>query len=207
MSPAAMPVCFSGTTPQPATREVTVTRMTVRSTPVWMAYRPDRREWGRREACGLGPVVAWDLLDTLMDFPAGMAVPAASLDGAVRRRLTAAPPGVVRFGPEGVTRTIVPAVIPLLAIITARDWRTGLKSASRFANYCRRLIVAPDLGESSAGALAAARLRGTGVAIGRADQAQVLLEPRPVPDWEPTPAWWRFCEEIYGQAVKAESRA
>jgi hypothetical protein len=206
MSPAAMPVCFSGTTPQPATPEVAVTRMTVRSTQVWMAYRPDQREWRRREACGLGPVTAWDLLDTLMDFPASMAVPVTSLDAAVRRRLTAAPQGVVRFGLQGVTRDVMPAVMPLLAIITARDWRTGLKSASRFANYCRRLIVAPDLGGSGETALAAAQLRGTGVAIG-AEQARVLLEPRPVPDWEPTPAWWRFCEQIYGQAVRAGPRA
>jgi hypothetical protein len=84
---AAMSVCFSGATPQPATREVALTRMTLRSTQVWMAY-------------------------------------------------------TVPTGP-------VPAVTPLLAIITARDWRTGLKSASRFANYCRRLIVAPGLGDSS----------------------------------------------------------
>jgi hypothetical protein len=207
MSPAAMPVCFSGTTPRPATHEVAVTRMTVRRTQVWMTYRPDQREWRRREAYGLGPVVAWDLLDTLMDFPADMAVPIASLDPPVRRRLAAAPQGVVRFGQEGMTRTIVPAVTPLLAIITTRDWRNGLKSASRFANYCRRLIMAPDLGEGSEDVLAAAQLQGTGVAIGRAGQAQVLLEPRPVPDWEPTPAWWRFCEEIYGQAARAKPRA
>ena len=149
MSPAPMPVCLSGATPRPATEEVAVTRMTVRGTRVWMAYRPDQREWRRRQACGLGPVLAWDLLDTLMDFPAGMAVPVSGLDGPVRRRLAAAPPGVVRFGADRVTRTVVPPVMPLLAVITTRDWRTGLAAASRFANYCRRLVVAPGLGEAA----------------------------------------------------------
>jgi hypothetical protein len=203
MSPAPMPVCLSGPTPRPATEEVTVTRMTVRGTRVWMAYHPDQREWRRRRACGLGPVLAWDLLDTLMDFPAGMAVPVSGLDGPVRRRLAAAPPGVVRFDADMVTRTVVPPVMPLLAVVTTRDWRAGLAAASRFANYCRRLVVAPGLGEGSEEALAAARARGTGMAAGGAEQAQVLVEPAPVPGWEPTPAWWRFCEEIYGQRVTA----
>lgn len=207
MSPAPMPVCLSGTTPQPATEEVAVTRMTVRGTRVWMAYRPDQSEWRRRQACGLGPVMAWDLLDTLMDFPAGMPVPVSCLDGPVRRRLAAAPAGVVRFGADGVTRTVVPAVMPLLAVITTRDWRKGLAAASQFANYCRRLVVAPGLEEASEEALAAARVRGTGMATGSAGRARVLLEPAPVPDWEPTPAWWRFCEEIYVQAASAEPRA
>ena len=108
MSPAPMPVCLSGPTPRPATEEVAVTRMMVRGTRAWMAYHPDQREWRRRQACGLGPVLAWDLLDTLMDFPAGIAVPVSGLDGPVRRRLAAAPPGVVRFGADMVTRTVVP---------------------------------------------------------------------------------------------------
>lgn len=203
MSAAVMPVCLSGTTPRPATEEVAVTRMTVRGTRIWMAYRPDRREWRRRQACGLGPVLAWDLLDTLMDFPAGMAVPADGLDRPVRRRLAAAPSGVVRFGADGVTRTVVPAVMPLLAVITGRDWRAGLAGASRFANYCPRLVVVRDPGECTGEALEAARRRGAGLAVGRAGQARVLAEPAPVPGWEPTPAWWRFCEEIYGQAAGA----
>ena len=206
MSAAPMPVCLSGATPRPATEEVAVTRMTVRGARVWMAYRPDQHEWRRRQACGLGPVMAWDLLDTLMDFPAGMTVPVSGLDGPVRRRLAAAPPGVVRFGAGGVTRTVVPAVTPLLAVITTRDWRAGLAAASRFANYCRRLVVAPGL-EGGEEALAAARGRGTGLAAGCLGRVQVLLEPAAVPDWEPTPAWWRFCEEVYGQAAAAGPRA
>ena len=35
----------------------------------------------------------------------------------------------------------------------------------------------------------------------------MLLDPAPVPGWEPTPAWWRFCEEIYGQAAGGGAHA
>ena len=35
----------------------------------------------------------------------------------------------------------MPAVTPLLAIVTTRDWASGLARASRFAPYCRRLAV------------------------------------------------------------------
>ena len=137
MSPAPTLVCLSGTSPQPATEEVAVTRMTVRGTRAWIAYRPDQREWRRRQACGLGPVMAWDLLDTLMDFPAGMPVPVAAWTarcgaGSPRRR-----PAWCASGGRG-DPDLVPAVTPLLAVVTTRDWREGLAAASRFAIYCRR---------------------------------------------------------------------
>ena len=96
--------------------------------------------------------------------------------------------------------------MPLLAVITTRDWRKGLAAASRFAYYCP-LVVA-------AGPRRRVRRRwrqrgnsGLRAAVSPASPARVLLEPAPVPDWEPTPAWWRFCEEIYGQAASAEPRA
>jgi hypothetical protein len=109
---------------------------------------------------------------------------------------------VVCFGADGVTRTVVPAVMPLLVVIATTDWRKGLAAAARFATYCRRLVVAPDLGKGSEEMLTAARARRTGMAIGCPGRARVLLEPAPAPGWEPTPAWWRFCEEIYGQAAR-----
>lgn len=75
-----------------------------------MTYRPDQHEW-RRATHGLGAAMAWDLLDTLMDFPVGMPVPVAGLGTP---RLQAGPPGVVSFPEDGVTRQIVPAVRPSL---------------------------------------------------------------------------------------------
>ena len=204
MSAAAMPVCLSGTTPQPATEEVAVTRMTVRGTRVWMAYRPDRREWRRRQACGLGPVLAWDLLDTLMDFPAGMAVPAAAWTARCGggspppRRRRALRRG--RGDPHHRARGDATA---------GGHHRPGLAGGAGGSVTVRKLLSplgrrAGPGGVHCGGPGSCAAARG-GPGRGRAGQARVLAEPAPVPGWEPTPAWWRFCEEIYGQAAGAEA--
>jgi hypothetical protein len=204
MSSAASLVELSGTGPRPARDDVQVTRALVLDTCVWIVFRYDRSEAGRRAACGLGAVLGWDLLDTLMDLPAGLPVPAAALARAARRRVFGAPTGVVRISGGQVIRDLVPAVTPLLAIITARDWAGGLVRASRFAPYCRRMVVGPS--PTTGEVLQTAKRLGIGMAVrGGAGAADVLLEPEPVEDWQPTTAWWRFCEVIYGHAATAAS--
>lgn len=200
MSSAAL-VQLSGTGPRPARDDVQVTRAQVLDTWAWIAFRYDRPEAARRAACGLGPVLAWDLLDTLMELPAGLPVPAAALTQPARRRVCRAPVGVAHVSGGQVIRDLVPAVTPLLAIITARDWASGLTRASRFAPYCRRMVVGPRLPAGGKVLQAAARL-GIGVAVrGGPGATEVLLEPQPVEDWQPTTAWWRFCEVIYGHTA------
>jgi hypothetical protein len=203
MSSASALVRLSGTGPRPARDDVQVTRAQVLDTSAWIAFHYDRSEAGRRAACGLGPVLGWDLLDTLMDLPAGLPVPAGALTRPARRRVSRAPAGVARICGGQVIRDLVPAVTPLLAIITARGWADGLARASRFAPYCRRMVVGPELPTDGAVLHTAAPL-GIGVAVrGRTGAAEVLLEPEPVEDWQPTTAWWRFCEVIYGHAPRA----
>jgi len=206
MSSAAALVELSGTGPRPAREDVQVTQALVLDTIVWIAFRYDQSEARRRAAYGLGPVLAWDLLDTIMDLPAGLPVPAAALARPARRRVFRAPPGVVRISDGQVIRDLVPAVTPLLAIITARDWAGGLARASRFAPYCRRMVVGPRLATAGEVLQTAGRL-GIGVAVrrGGAQAAEVLLEPEPVEDWQPTTAWWRFSEVIYGYAATGAS--
>jgi hypothetical protein len=203
MSSAASLVELSGTGPRPAREDVQVTRAVVLDTSAWIVFRYDRAEAGRRAACGLGSVLGWDMLDTLMDLPAGLPVPAAALARPARRRVFGAPAGVVRISGGQVIRDLVPAVTPMLAIITDRDWAGGLVRASRFAPYCRRMVVGPrPTGE----VLRTAERLGIGVAVRcGAGAADVVLEPEPVEDWQPTTAWWRFCEVIYGHAATAAS--
>jgi hypothetical protein len=200
MSSAAGLVQLSGTWPRPARDDVQVTRARVLGTRAWIAFRYDRPEACRRAAGGLGAVLGWELLDTLMDLPAGLPVPAAALTLPARRRVTRAPAGVAHVSDGHITRDLVPAVMPLLAIVTAGDWADGLTRASRFASYCRRMVVGPGLPPGGEALRTAARL-GIGAAV-RSGQgpAEVVLEPEPVADWQPTTAWWRFCEAIYGQA-------
>jgi hypothetical protein len=202
MSSTSTLVRFSGATPRPAAEDISVTRVRVFDTSVWMTYRRDDAEWHRRSIHGVGGVLAWDLLDTLMDLPAGLPVPLSSLARGDRRLLRRAPHGVVAVSGGNITRRLVPAVTPLLAVVTSRTWRDGLVAASRFAAYCSRMVVVPEIPGDRAEALMLAGLYGIGVAVGQAHPARVLLEPEPLTDWQPTPAWWRFSETIYGQAVQ-----
>jgi len=201
VSSAATLMRLSAGRPQPAKDGVGVIRARILGTPTWMMYRADDREWARRRAEGLGAILALDLLDTLMDLPAGLPVPLPALTSPARRRLRQAAPGVVSISCGAVTRQIVPPVTPLLAVVRTRSWRDGLASASRFACYCPRIALVPPLGSDAAEALALAREYGIGLAVSASASAGVLLDPEPVTDWEPTPAWWWLCEDIYRQAA------
>jgi hypothetical protein len=182
--------------------EVQVTRALVLETSAWIAFRCDRSEVARRAFCGLGSVVAWDLLDTLMDLPAGLPVPAAELGQAARGLVYRAPPGVARLDDCQVIRDLVPALTPVLAMVTARDWAEGLMRASRFAPYCRRMVVSSGR-PPGAKVLQTAARHGIGVGVRNGTTAEMLQDPQPVADWQPTTAWWRFCEVVYGHAAQA----
>lgn len=200
MSATAALVQLSGQAPRPASNDVQVARARVLDTSAWIVFRCDRHEVSRRERHGLGAVVAWDLLDTLMDLPAGLPVPIAALTRPARRRVCAAAPGVAHLASGQITRDLVPAVTPLLAIVMAGGWAGALVRASRFAPYCPRMVVGPDIVAETEILDTAARL-GIGVAVRTSTgPAEVLLEPELVSDWQPTTAWWRFCEVVYGQA-------
>jgi hypothetical protein len=204
MSSAAALVQLSGTGPRPARADVQVARVLIFDTSAWIAFRYDQAEAARRAESGLGAVPAWDVLDTLMDLPAGLPVPVVALSQSARRRLGRAPAGVTHIDSGEVIRDLVPAVTPLLAVIIARDWASGLARASRFAPYCRRMVVGQELTGAGGEIVRTASRLGIGVAVRSGPgAADVLLEPEPVTDWQPTTAWWRFCEVVYGHAARA----
>jgi hypothetical protein len=198
MSSATTLVELSPAGPRPARDDVHVARARVLDTSAWFAFRYDPAEAARRAGYQLGPVLAWDLLDVLMDLPTGLAVPVRALHQQASAQLRRAPAGIVRFDEGHVIRDLVPAVSPLLVVVCARGWKAGMIRASRFAPYCRRIVVGPAGGATEA--LAVAARLGIGVAARADGPAQVLLEPQPVRDWQPTTAWWRFCEAIYAGA-------
>lgn len=203
MSGVASLVRLGFPSPVPARDDVQVTRAQVLGTSAWVAYTPDRREARRRRALSLGAVVDWDLLDTLMELPEGMPVPLSALSSPARRRVARAAPGVARVTDGQVVRHLVPAVTPLLAVVTATDWEIGLARASRFASYCRRMVLSSAQPASGQVAETAGRL-GIGLAVhDGSGLAEFLLEPEPVLDWQPTTAWWRFCEVIWDQAGRS----
>ena len=202
MSPASSLVELSGPAPAPAREDIQVTRARVLETSAWIAYRPDRREASRRRSLSVGAVLDWDLLDTLMDLPAGLPVPLSELALPARRRVVSARPGVARVVDGLVIRDLVPALSPLLAVVVSADWDAVLVEASRFASYCRRMVLGPALPAGDGVLETAARL-GIGVAVADGSRpGEVLLEPEPVEDWQPTTAWWRFCEITWEQAER-----
>src|SRR2546421_201637 len=83
------------------------------------------------------------------------------------------------------------------------DRSKGLRAASRFAMYCRRLLVIPELPPNQEVALAEASFYGIGVALRRNGTVTMVLEPEPFTDWQPTAAWWWFTEEVYRGAAQA----
>jgi hypothetical protein len=207
MSPASSLVELSGPAPAPAREDIQVTRARVLETSAWIAYRPDRHEASRRRALSVGAVLDWDLLDTLMDLPAGLPVPLSALNPPACRRVASARAGVARVTDGQVIRDLVPALTPLLAVVVTANWDAGLVQASRFASYCRRMVLGPALPTGDHVMETAARL-GIGVAVADGSRpGEVLLEPEPIEDWHPTTAWWRFCEMTWGQSTGAGAAA
>ena len=87
MNSASALVQFSRVRPQPVCWDVEVTWALVLGCRAWIVFRYDRPERSRRDSFGLGSVLAWDLLDTLMDLPAGLPVPATALTRTEQRRV------------------------------------------------------------------------------------------------------------------------
>jgi len=202
---AAMPVRFTGTTPYAVEEHANVSRVNVLGERVWMVYRRDEAEWRRRTNHGLGALTELDLLDVLMDLPAHMPVPLGSLAAHKRRTLARLPAGVIRHGAGTVTRLIIPAVSPLLAIVPAREWQSGAESASGFAAYCPRMVVLREMPPDKEMTLSQASWYGIGVALAGEHAPRILIDPEPLADWQPTPAWWAFSEKIYAQVSSAET--
>ncbi|GIF12637.1 hypothetical protein [Actinoplanes teichomyceticus] len=203
MSVAATLERFAATMPQAAARdEIGVARVRWLGTRGWVAYSPDRAQQQFRKANRIPPILALDLLDTLMYLPFGHEVAVQSMAVAAQRRLRRLPAGAVTWSSTTVTRRIAPPVTPLLAMVQATDWATGLRAASRFAMYCRRLMVIPELPADERAALAEASFYGIGVAVRRGESLTTVLEPEEFTEWQPTAAWWRFTEEVARGAGK-----
>ncbi|ALG05787.1 hypothetical protein [Kibdelosporangium phytohabitans] len=140
---------------------------------------------------------ALELLDVLTDLPIAAAIPVRAIARPDLRVLRRAPTGVVHTTPTTVTRLLVPVLTPILAVVHASRWQHGLADVSEFGAYLPRMLVLRELPGDDDDLLAAAAWYGIGVAIGSTTTWTTVLAPEPVPDWQPTVAWWRFCERVY----------
>jgi hypothetical protein len=178
-------------------RDARSAKVRIFDTTATVVYRCNDAEHERRHNVGLSDLKSMELLDVLLDLPAGVAVPRSSLSSSVLQVLHRAPGGVVRMDNTSVIRLISPVVAPVLAIVYASRWRDGLERASEFASYVPRMFVVPETPANSTEALAEASYYGVGVAVGPRSAPTIVLEPEPLLDWQPTTAWWWFCEQVY----------
>lgn len=196
MSVAATLERFAATMRRAAEHEIVVARVRLFGTRAWVAYRPDHHQQQLRRTHPIGPVPALELLDTLLGLPIERPVPVAAVAPAAQRRLRRLPEGMVTWSSTSVTRRFAPPVMPLLAMVQGPDWAKSLRAASRFAMYCERLMVVPELPADEQVALAEASFYGIGVALRQGESLTVVLEPEKFTDWQPTAAWWWFTEEV-----------
>ncbi|MEU4419287.1 hypothetical protein AB0F81_01575 [Actinoplanes sp. NPDC024001] len=203
MSVAATLERFAAAMPPTVAEEIGISRVRMFGVRGWVAYRPDQEQLRVRQEHGIVPVLALDLLDTLMGLPLGQPIAVQSVAPAGRRRLRRLPDGAVAWSSATVTRRIAPPVTPVLAMVQATDWAKGLRAASRFAMYCRRLLVVSELPTDADVALAEASFYGIGVAVRDRETVTMVLEPEMLTDWQPTPAWWWFTEEVFRGAERS----
>jgi hypothetical protein len=173
-------------------------------TPAVMVHRFNQAEHERRLGHHLGSVNSLELLDVLMELPLRTAIRRSSFTDAARRVLLRAPAGVVEVNGASITRLAEPVVTPVMAVVYESDWDSALSRASRFASYCPRMVVTPELPSAAGESLAEASFYGIGVAIGPKSSPAMVLEPETLEDWRPTPAWWQFCERVYSQILQRD---
>lgn len=176
-------------------------------TEAMIVYRPDRTEIARRQAAGLTGVTRVDQLDQMMDLPAGLPVPHASLSAAARRAVQRFPSGCVEHTAAGVVRRLVPPVDVRLAVVTRVRFAEGLVRAGRFAPYCARVLALAGTPTHLQEAAAEADFWGVGLIVNAAGTPELMVAPAPFQRWRHTPAGWGFAEDIYRQAVQARSAA
>jgi hypothetical protein len=175
----------------------TVVRMF--GTAAGVAYRLDHAEVARRREHQLGALTDLDVLDALMGLPVGMPVEQSSLTKAERALVDRLPAGVVEHRGEQLVRLAAAPLSVQSAVVAARNWKTGLKQAGRFAPFCVRAILLPAVPADVSELQTQASFFGVGVGVSVEGQMQLLVEPAPYEQTRHTPAQWWFAEEAYRQ--------
>ena len=174
-------------------------RVRVRGVEAWVDAQVVWDEWSRRRRVGLGALTNRGSLDVLSGLTADLGIPCTSLSDRERRLIGRLPHGAAQVANGLVTRLAVPPVRVSLAIVTARQWRRGLANASRFAPYCRRVVLLRKEPEDLAELLVEASFLGVGVGVQRRDDVDWLAAPA---DFRPnryTTSSWLFAEEVFDQ--------
>lgn len=174
---------------------------------VGVVYEPDEVEVARRASEQPEAITRLDLLDGLMTLPVGMRVAIADLTDAQRTMLRRIPRGAVEQHGESVVRRAQAPVSVQWTVVAARNWRTGLQVAGRFAPYCARSVLLPAIPVDWEHAQMRAAFFGVGVIVRTVATLRTLIEPDPYVQRRHTPAQWLFAEEAWRQIRASTSHA
>jgi hypothetical protein len=167
-----------------------------------VAYRLDHAEVARRQEHQLGALTDMDVLDALMGLPVGIPVERSSLTKAELALVDRSPAGVVEHRGEQLIRLAAAPLSVQSAVVAAKNWKTGLKQAGRFAPFCVRAMLLPAVPADVEDLQAQASFYGVGVGVSVDGQMQLLVEPATYARTRHTPAQWWFAEEAWRQ-IKA----
>jgi len=164
----------------------------------------DHAEHHRRQAAGLGTVTCHGFggLDILMALPHGLPVALTDLTKPQQQYVRRAPAGICTIADGMVTRHAMrPCRVTMATIHANSPTRGAMDSASRFAPFCARQVIAarPPSPRSPERPLEYG-FYGIGLLLEHENsELETLVPPRP---WRPlrhTPAAWWFAERAYAQ--------
>ncbi|MFC6091535.1 hypothetical protein [Saccharothrix lopnurensis] len=164
-----------------------------------LVYELDEVEASRRATEQFSPLTDLAVLDVLMGMPAGLPVALEDLTERERGILRRCPPGAVDVEGGHLVRRAVPPLSVHLAVVTARDWKVGLRRAGRFAPFCTRMVLLPTVPGDPSELDVRASFYGCGVAVLDGQRLEVLVEPGQYTRRRHTPAQWRFAEQVYAE--------
>lgn len=168
-----------------------------------IVYTPDRAEFERRQEYGNPSALRLDWLSLLMNLPHGEPVPFSSFRPSAHRGLDRMPLGTVDITPAGFVRQLAHPLRVELAIVRGHQWKPGLRRASRFAPYCRRVLALAGKPKYTTLQQAAieADYWGIGLIVNESRGPQVVVRPEEFVKQRHTPAGWSFLEDVYRSAV------
>ena len=156
-------------------------------------------EYARRARVGLGALKNRTALEVLGTMPADVPIPRASLSMRERRWIGRLPEGAVRLRQGAITRLAVAPVRVVTAAVTVRDWKRGLQDATRFAPYCRRILLLPEAPPDLVHLLVDANFFGVGIGIVGGDSVDWLAPPAEFKPHRYSISSWRFAEQVFDQ--------
>lgn len=166
-----------------------------------LSFDLDEAEHERRQACGLGAIASFTLIEPLMVLPEGYPVPSGDVNYALHPTLRRMPVGVLAPDRPDYLRLAIRPARNFLTYVKAKRWAHGhLDRASKFAPMGQRAIVLSSSAKvPGADELSEADFYGVGVGRITATSAfEWLLDPEPYRPKRFTAAAWRFAEGAYG---------